>query len=638
MKTKTILLSFLLAFSAAAQAADSLVFKLWPNGAPEANGLSGPEQTLAGGRVANVSEPTLTVYKSFYPNGLAIIACPGGGYVRLAMNHEGRDMAKWMTQMGVTYGVLKYRMPNGHPAVPLDDAMQAMRIMKTHAAEWGVTSIGIMGASAGGHVASTLATHFTPDTRPDFQILLYPVISFLGMKEKPTGRPNPLLGTNPSEELIRRYSNELHVDSLTPPAFILMSSDDRTVSLGSVLDYYKALVANHVSATLHCYPDGGHGWGHKDSFRWKREWTGELRKWLSQMKDGTRNGTKLRETDPQKLSWRQVARSMPDSFYASREAQEIASRIIYYQFPSGGWMKNVNYHYNYTPQQMQELKSTLLGPTIDNESTTQEMKFLARVYRFRQDKKWRTAFIHGVNYLLNAQYANGGWPQFWPKKAIDNGLDYSTHITYNDDAMVNVMEMLKAISSDAPAYAPLKLDRKLKDRCREAFDKGISCILKTQIRVNGQPTVWCAQHDEVTLKPANARAYELASFSGAESVGIIELLMGIDHPSPEVICAVKGAVGWLQQHEIKGIKTERYINDQGMNEVRVVPAEGNTVWARFYDLDTQKPYFCGRDGVKRDNIYQIERERRAGYGWYTQAPARVLRAYPEWLKRVTAAR
>ena len=114
--------------------------------------------------------------------------------------------------------------------------------------------------------------------------------------------------------------------------------------------------------------------------------------------------------------------------------------------------------------------------------------------------------------------------------------------------------------------------------------------------------------------------------------------MGIDHPSPEVICAVKGAVGWLQQHEIKGIKTERYINDQGMNEVRVVPAEGNTVWARFYDLDTQKPYFCGRDGVKRDNIYQIERERRAGYGWYTQAPARVLRAYPEWLKRVTAAR
>ncbi|MCI6618847.1 MAG: alpha/beta hydrolase, partial [Prevotella sp.] len=194
MKTKTILLSFLLLCPVAAEAADSLVFKLWPNGAPEANGLSGPEQIVAGDRVTNVSEPTLTVYKSFYPNGLAIIACPGGGYVRLAMNHEGHDMAKWMTQMGVTYGVLKYRMPNGHPAVPLDDAMQAMRIMKAHASEWGVTTIGIMGASAGGHLASTLATHYTPDTRPDFQILFYPMISYMGMKGRTAGRPNPLLG------------------------------------------------------------------------------------------------------------------------------------------------------------------------------------------------------------------------------------------------------------------------------------------------------------------------------------------------------------------------------------------------------------------------------------------------------------
>ena len=616
------------------QAADSLVFKLWPNGAPESNGLTGPEQVVSGDRVSNVSEPTLTVYKSFYPNGLAIIACPGGGYVRLAMNHEGHDMSKWMTQMGVTYAVLKYRMPNGHHNVPLADAMQAMRIMKEHASEWGVTTIGIMGASAGGHLASTLATHYTAETRPDFQILFYPMISYMGIKDRLKGHANPLLGTDPTDELIRNYSNELHVDSLTPPAFILMSSDDHTVSVNNVLAYYKALVANHVSATLHMYPQGGHGWGYLDSFKWKQEWTGELQKWLSQLKNGTRSGERPNENDPQKLSWRQVSRFMPEAFYSTKEAQDIATRIIYYQFSSGGWMKNVNYHYSYPPQQMQELKSTLLGPTIDNESTTQEMKYLAHVYQYKQDKRWRNAFIKGVNYLLDAQYPNGGWPQFCPKKNIDNGLDYSTHITYNDDAMVNVMNVLKAIYSDAPEYVVMKLDKKLKERCRQAFDKGVDCILKSQIRVNGEPTVWCAQHDEVTLKPANARAYELASFSGSESVGILKLLMEIDHPSAEVINAVKGAVKWLENHEIKGIKTERYRNEKGMNEVRVVPAEGNTLWARFYDLDTQKPFFCGRDGIKRDNLYQIERERRSGYGWYTQGPTKILKAYPEWLRKV----
>ena len=121
-----------------ARTADSLVFHLWPNGAPESNGLAGPEVQLEGGRVTNVTDATLTVYPGYYPNGTAIIACPGGGYVRLAMSHEGYDMAEWMNKMGITFAVLKYRMPNGHAGVPLADAMQAMRIMRQHAAEWGV--------------------------------------------------------------------------------------------------------------------------------------------------------------------------------------------------------------------------------------------------------------------------------------------------------------------------------------------------------------------------------------------------------------------------------------------------------------------------------------------------------------------
>ena len=325
---------------------------------------------------------------------------------------------------------------------------------------------------------------------------------------------------------------------------------------------------------------------------------------------------------------------MPDDFYSTKEAQEIADRVIYYQQASGGWAKNINYHLALSPEQMSQLKSTLKGATIDNESTTQEMKFLAKVYKWKHAKRWREAFLHGVEYLLDAQYPNGGWPQFWPKKNIDNGLDYSTHITYNDNAMVNAMLMLRDVSLGKGYYQYLKIDTKTRSRCNAAFNKGVQCILKTQIRVNGEPTVWCAQHDENTLAPAPARKYELPSFSGAESVGIVKLLMDIPNPSDSVIAAVKGAVNFFKTHELRNIKTERFINDNGDVDMRIVPCEGNVLWARFYDLDTQKPFFCGRDGVKHDSVNEIERERRAGYGWYTDAPMKILKVYSQWLKKI----
>ena len=155
---------------------------LWPDGAPNTNGLTGTEEDLQGGRVANVVNPSITVYRPAKPNGMAIIMCPGGGYARLAMNHEGHDMAAWFMAQGITYAVLKYRMPNEHYEVPLSDAEQAIRLMRKHAKEWNINPnrIGIMGASAGGHLAASLATLYGSDaTRPDFQILFYPVISML---------------------------------------------------------------------------------------------------------------------------------------------------------------------------------------------------------------------------------------------------------------------------------------------------------------------------------------------------------------------------------------------------------------------------------------------------------------------------
>lgn len=255
---------------------------LWPNGVPNSNELSGAEQRQNNGEVSNVTEPTLTVYPAARPNGMAIIMCPGGGYSRLAMNHEGHDMAPWLNTQGITYAVLKYRMPNGHHEVPLSDAEQAIRLLREHAAEWGVNPqrVGIMGASAGGHLAASLATLYSSDkSRPDFQILFYPVISMQKGITHGGSRKN-LLGESPSQKLEQKYSLERQVSPRTPQAFIMLSSDDDVVPPINGIGYFLALRDHKVPASLHAYPIGGHGWGFRDSFTYKRQWTEELEKWL----------------------------------------------------------------------------------------------------------------------------------------------------------------------------------------------------------------------------------------------------------------------------------------------------------------------------------------------------------------------
>lgn len=278
---KIILMSFLF-ISTMLSAQKPVELLLWPNGAPNSNGLTGTEEDLNGGRVANVVNPSITVYRAQKPNGMAIIMCPGGGYARLAMNHEGHDMASWFTTQGITYVVLKYRMPNGNYEVPLSDAEQAIRLVREHAAEWGINPqrVGIMGASAGGHLAASLASLYSSDkTRPDFQILFYPVISMQKGVTHGGSRQN-LIGENPSQELEQKYSLERQVSPRSPQAFIMLSSDDGAVPPINGIGYFLALRDQKVPASLHVYPTGGHGWGFRDNFTYKRQWTGELEKWL----------------------------------------------------------------------------------------------------------------------------------------------------------------------------------------------------------------------------------------------------------------------------------------------------------------------------------------------------------------------
>lgn len=279
---KTIFFSILLSVATMLSAQNTFELPLWPAGAPNSNGLTGTEEDLEGGRVANVITPSITVYKADKPNGVAIIMCPGGGYARLAMNHEGHDMAPWLNAQGITYIVLKYRMPNGHYEVPLSDAEQAIRFVRQHAKEWNIRPdrIGIMGASAGGHLAASLATLYSSnETRPDFQVLFYPVISMVPGVTHGGSRQN-LLGNNPSQELEDKYTLEKQVNAHTPQAFIMLSADDGAVPPANGIHYFEALLQHQVPATLHVYPTGGHGWGFRDAFTYKRQWTGELEKWL----------------------------------------------------------------------------------------------------------------------------------------------------------------------------------------------------------------------------------------------------------------------------------------------------------------------------------------------------------------------
>ena len=280
---KTLLTSILLLAATALWAQKPVEMPLWPQGAPNSNGLTGTEEDLDGGRVANVVNPTITVYPAKNPNGIAIIACPGGGYARLAMNHEGHDMAGWMGAQGITYVVLKYRMPNGHREVPLSDAEQAIRLVRQHAKEWGVDPecVGIMGSSAGGHLAASLSTLYSSDeTRPDFQVLFYPVITMEPGVTHGGSREN-LIGKSPSKDVEEKYSLEKQVNARTPKAFIMLSADDRAVPPANSLRYYEALLSNGVTGcALHVYSTGGHGWGFRDDFVYKRQWTGELEKWL----------------------------------------------------------------------------------------------------------------------------------------------------------------------------------------------------------------------------------------------------------------------------------------------------------------------------------------------------------------------
>jgi PelA/Pel-15E family pectate lyase len=327
------------------------------------------------------------------------------------------------------------------------------------------------------------------------------------------------------------------------------------------------------------------------------------------------------------LSWQKVATGMPDEWYGSADSKRVAENVLLYQRNIGGWPKNTPFHKPLTEKEkIFILKEKDLPDAIfDNGATTTEMRFLAKMYSKTGIESYKEAFVKGLHFILTAQYSNGGWPMFFPLRK-----GYYTHITFNDDAMFRLMNLLKDIFTKKPLYDFIN-DGIIVSEAKSAYDHGIDCILKTQIVVNGKPTIWCAQHDENTFLPAKARAYELPSFSGGESAGLLELLMDIENPTPEIIRSVQGGIAWLDVHKLKNIRLEIFTNTEGKKDRRIVsdPKAGN-MWARFYDLETGLPFVSDRDGIKKSTLEEIGYERRNGYSWYSDKPQKFLDAYPVW--------
>jgi PelA/Pel-15E family pectate lyase len=341
------------------------------------------------------------------------------------------------------------------------------------------------------------------------------------------------------------------------------------------------------------------------------------------------------------------ARSMPldrePSWYSSPEARHIADVIVSFQTPAGGWGKNMNMGgpvrvqgQSFVPDNSNRLPSPgdfdaardpswhYVG-TLDNDATTTEMQFLAKVQAIipRADGEvYRAAFLRGVRYLLAAQYPNGGWPQVWP---LDGG--YHDAITFNDDAVYNATELLTEVSEGKPeeAFVPAEL----RDKATPAVANALKCILAAQFRVSGRQTIWGQQVDMLTLNPVSARNYEPAALSSEESAHLLMYLMSLPRPSASVKTAISDGISWLRAH---AIYNKAVVGGRNTAEGRhLIEQQGaGPLWARFYALDTEKPIFGDRDKTLHDDMNEISLERRNGYAWFNTAPAAALSEYDTW--------
>jgi len=323
--------------------------------------------------------------------------------------------------------------------------------------------------------------------------------------------------------------------------------------------------------------------------------------------------------------------------YPETEITKIADNILLFQRDNGGWPKNYDMQAILTPEQVDSLVKTkdMTHTTFDNSTTYTHIQYLAQVYTLTKIEKYKEAYLKGIGFVLEAQYPNGGWPQYFP---LEKG-NYSRRITFNDGAYIGIMKLLRKVVDEDPVFAFIGND--FRSKAKRAYEKGLECILKMQIVDQGKLTVWCQQHDEITLQPAWARAFEPPSICNGESAPVVLFLMSIDNPDPKIIESIQFAVKWFNDSKIYNTRVEtvkapseksRY-RSYSTDQVVVVDSTAPPIWTRYYELGTEKPLFCDRNSKYLYSLAEVSRERRVGYAWYTYAPKEVLSKYQKWQKK-----
>ncbi|MFG6685791.1 pectate lyase [Mariniflexile sp. HNIBRBA6329] len=319
--------------------------------------------------------------------------------------------------------------------------------------------------------------------------------------------------------------------------------------------------------------------------------------------------------------------------YDESDYTNIANNMLIFQRDNGGWPKNYDMRAILTSEQISKVINTknILHTTFDNATTYTHLYYLAQVYTATKIEKYKDAFLKGVDFVLDAQYTNGGWPQYYP---LEN--NYSRYITFNDGAYMGIMGLLQKVIGNNSNFS--FLDEVEKAKVRKAYNKGLECILNMQIINQGKLTAWCQQHNEVDLSPAWARAFEPPSICNGESAPIVLFLMSIDNPSEKIIKAIQSAIKWFEDSKIYNTKIETFDIEafeskfKTVNHDRrvVIDSTAPPIWTRYYELGTSKPLFCDRNSKYLYSMAEVSVERRNGYAWYTYAPQDVLEKYNEW--------
>ncbi len=348
-------------------------------------------------------------------------------------------------------------------------------------------------------------------------------------------------------------------------------------------------------------------------------------------RDGAHHWRKIRDTS------RVIQLLADQATYSPTQVDQIVGNILLFQRANGGWPKDYDYLAILTPDQVAAVRATRdrADTSFDNHNIHAQVDYLARAYASSGIQDWRDACLRGFDFLLAAQLENGGFPQSYPKPT-----GYAAHITFNDGVMIGILNVLKDAADGSPHWKWLDADRRR--RAQQAVACGIECILKCQIRAGAVRTGWCQQHDEKTYEAAPARTFELASCCPQDTTEIVRFLLRTETPDDRIVKAIEDAVAWLGQTKLTGIRVqqapapieafERHTTDF---DTVVVPDENAPpIWARHYEIGTDRPIFAGRDAVKRYALAEIERERRTGTRWYGEWPRPLLDSeYAQWREK-----